>query len=147
MEQENHQIADLSEKHEKLRSRNSSLEEALVQLEEEMDDTANKNKETVANLHSRIDQLETQNRVLDSRLFARDLEVATLKKEIKTKDDIIQNLNKGFNQKVNEIKLEIVKLEKFKQKKVKEEKEAMKKEKKRLKKNRKEEEEAKDSSS
>ena len=64
--------------------------------------------------------------------------MATLKKEIETKDEIIQNLNKGYNFKFQfmnyELKLEIVELENCKQKRMKEEKEAIKKERKHLKK-------------
>ena len=50
--------------------------------------------------------------------------MATLKKEIETKDDIVQNSNRGFNQKVHELKLEVVEMESYKQKRTKEENEA-----------------------
>ena len=91
-----------------------------MQLEEDTSTTSNKSKEKVTNLHSKIDHLETKN--LDSQLHSRDSEGATLKKEIETKDDIVQNLNRGFNQKVHELKFEVVELESYKQKRTKKEK-------------------------
>ena len=56
-----------------------------MQLQEDISTTANKSREIVTNLHSKIDHLETKN--LDSQLHSRDSEGATLKKEIETKED------------------------------------------------------------
>jgi hypothetical protein len=69
----------------------------------------------------RLDHLKTENEELNSKLHVRDLEEDTLKNKIKTKGEIIQNLNKGYTLKVHELKLKIVEFEKYKQKKVKRE--------------------------
>ena len=112
---------------EKLRIRNDSLEEALANLEEEMQLAEIKSKETIANLHYKIDNLETDNNSLESQLNAKSSKTKALVEEIK-------NINTGFNQKVAELKREIEALKTSKQKKIKEEKEGIKKEKKLLKK-------------
>ena len=65
--------------------------------------------------------------MLDSELVARNVEDEQLRKEFTTKDDIIQNLNKGFNQKVQELRLEISELEKEKKELIKKEKKLQKK--------------------
>ena len=129
LERQDPQIENLD----KLKFRNTSLEEALVQLEEDTDASTKEFKETVATLHSRIDDLQTKNGVLDSELLVRDSNVDTLKKEIKTKDDIIQKLYEDFTLESEKMKLEIVELAKYKQTKIIEEKETLKKERKLIK--------------
>jgi seryl-tRNA synthetase len=65
--------------------------------------------------------------VLDIERVARNSEDEKLRKEIKKKDDIIQNLNKGFNQKFLELKLEISALEDEKKELTRKEKKLQKK--------------------
>ena len=48
-----------------LKSRNDSLEEALVNSEEDTKDVETKTNEMVANLHSKLDNLETRNPLLE----------------------------------------------------------------------------------
>ena len=69
-------------------------------------------------------------RELQTSLKEKETEVAALQKEKKSKDKIIQNINRGFNEKDKDLKLEIEALDELRAKKSKEDKEALKKEKK-----------------
>ena len=89
---------------ETLRSRNQVLEEALVHADEDAKDVNIKNNETVSNLHSKLDHLESKIYSLENMLTARDCKIVELDKELKVKDEIIQTINKGFNQKVSDLK-------------------------------------------
>ena len=130
------ELTILTAKYEKLRLKNNYLEEALVHVEEEAEGSEIKSKERIANLHSTIDKLETKIKSLEFGLLDRDTEIEALKKETKTKDEILQNINKGFIKKIGDLKVEIGVLEEFKQKKLREEKETLKKEQKLKKKQR-----------
>ena len=48
-----------------LKSRNDSLEEALVNAEDDAKDVETKTNEVIANLHSKLDNLETKNYSLE----------------------------------------------------------------------------------
>ena len=78
----------------------------------------------------KLGTLEYTLRDLQTSLKEKEAEVAVLEKEKESKNKIIQNINKGFNEKVKDLKLKLEVLEEFRAKKSKEDKEALKKEKK-----------------
>ena len=116
-------FAKIMAKCKQLEQRNIYLEEALVNVEDESKVKALRNEEVLDNLHGTIDHMERKVKDLETQLTKKETEATYVKKVIATKEEIIQKINKSFNQKVRE-------LDELKREKVKEEKEAIKKEKK-----------------
>ena len=52
------------------------------------------------NLHSKLDNLKTRNHSLGKECANRDSKIEALEKDIKVKEEDIQNINRGFTQKV-----------------------------------------------
>ena len=130
------ELVALQEKNKQLELKNEALEEDLFNTEEEYKVAELRNKESFDNLHSNIDHLETTLKSLESKLIDEETEITALKKEKEIKDEIIQNINKGFNSKIRDLKVKLGVLEEFKTKKLREEKVALKKENKAKKKQR-----------
>ena len=118
--------ADLKDMLATLKSRNDSLEEDLAHADEDAKVVDNKTNEIVTRLHSKLDNLETRNYSLENELAARDSKIVALEKEMKVKEEIIQNINSGFNQKVYDLKDKLECLEQEKKEAIKKEKKATK---------------------
>ena len=107
-------LTRIAETNKQLQARNVLLEEALANLEEEQRAEVLRNQDTRDNLHNTIDQLEGKITDLESELRKKEIEAADAKKVITTKNEIIKNINKGFNEKVANTKGKIEALEKEK---------------------------------
>ena len=125
------------------RSLQTAFENLKRELADAIDDCETRNR-VIINLEKQnalqseiLEKCDRESNSLKSQLLIKDTEIEDFRKEIKTKSTIIQNINKGFNEKINILKGEIGVLEEFKVKKLKEEKGRIKKEKKLLKKQRK----------
>ena len=105
----------------------STLKNALVDSEEEQKIEENKLKETLANLHSKLENLEITIASVELDKKNQEIEILALKKEKKVKEDIINNINTGFNDNVNKLKVKIVELEASKKEAINKEKKAHKK--------------------
>ena len=124
-----------SEQNEKLKQQIIALENAVVNAEEETMVAEHRADKVVQNLHLKIDDLEHLLSSSKFNLKQKELEITAVEKEIKKKDDIIQNLNDGFNKKVIDLKEKVTCLEKFKKEVFKRERKVLKKLKQKSKKN------------
>lgn len=120
-------LADIKEKLATIKSRNASLEEALVRAEEDAKEVEAENSEKVSRLHFKLDSIESSQHSLEKELAAKDFTIEALGKEIKVKEEIINNINRGFNQKVEELKDKLECLEKEKKDAIRKEKKVKKK--------------------
>ena len=123
-------LATIEEKFRVAKLRNKALEEALVTNEEEFRMAELRRKDTLDNLHDTIDNLEDNLKQLEIELKEKTTEIKAVEKQKAKQDEIIQNINKGFNEKVRELKDKVKALEDYRTKKIKEEKETAKKERK-----------------
>ena len=127
-------LTRMTEINKQLVVKNVGLEEALASVEEEHRAAALKNEDTRENLHNTIDHLERKIIDLESELRKKEIETSDAKNVIETKNEIIKNINKGFNEKFRDMKDKLEALEEEKKKQIKKEKKAAKKEKKAAKK-------------
>ena len=82
-----------------------------------------RSKDTLDNLLETINHLEDNLAQLEIELKDKMTEVKAAEKQKAKHDIIIQNLNKGFNEKVKELKVTVKALEDYRTTKIKEEKE------------------------
>ena len=106
-----------------LRRENEKLK---VNLENAEMEAANAEK-TVESLSSKMKLLENAIRDAESKLRVKDTEILDHEEELKKKDIIIHNMNTGFNNKIVDLKSELVELKSFKREMIKKEKKAQKK--------------------
>lgn len=121
------ELFNLREQNKVLEHRVTALENELVDTQEEYKDSEGVFEDKVQNLHSKIDNLEHHLAATELKLKNKELEVLGIKKEIVMKDEMIQNLNCGFNKKVADLKVTITNLENLKNETLKKEKKANKK--------------------
>ena len=114
--------------------KNKTLENELVALEEEVKNAEVRNKEVIETLHAKLVQIETENKSIQSELNKKVKDIKALEKENVVKDQLILNINTGFNTKVKDLEKEVEGLREFQTRKLKQEKEAFMKKKKALKK-------------
>ena len=119
----------VSEQNEKLKHQIIALENALVNADEETKIAELKSKQVVENLHLKIDNLENSLVEAQFELKKKEEDIAAVEKEKIVKDEIIENLNDGFNKKIADLKVKVKDLEKTRKEAVKKEKKAMKKKK------------------
>ena len=119
---------------ETLKARNKQTEEKLQQVEmesnkveEELKVVRKNYEKTVAHLKSKINILESDLEKAVCQMKNKMTEILVLEKEKKVKDEIIQNLNAGFQKKVADLNSKVKGLESFKRETHKSEKRATKK--------------------
>lgn len=105
------ELVDLREKNKLLENRVNDLERELVDTQEEDTTIENRAKETIKNLHSKIETLDCTVAAFEFNLKKKGTAIVALEKKIVVKDEIIQNINAGFNEKVAAQKVEIEGLE------------------------------------
>ena len=101
----------LVEENRQLKLKNEVLENSLVDLEEDRKDADVRSQEKVQNLHALIDKLEVEKDAINSKFKDSEAEISALKKEIDVKDEVILNINKGLNKKVEDLKVKVEALE------------------------------------
>ena len=113
-------LSTLLEKNRQLENKVTNIELELVNSDEEHKIANQKSEEIVRNMHSKIEALQ-------SSLEKSEVQRLALDKDNKSKDEIIQNLNTCFNQKVAGLKSKVDELEGLNKEATKKEKKAMKK--------------------
>ena len=97
-------LTTLLDKNQQLESKVTQFELELVNSEEEHKKATLESEEIIQNLHSEIESMQ-------SSLEKEEAQRLILAKENTRKDEIIQNLNAGFNRKVADLKSKVDELE------------------------------------
>ena len=121
------QLKALKERNNQLEKKLADVEVELVEREEESIKTKKEYEKTVHHLNAKIYTLENKVEATKCHLKNKQSELLILEKEKKVKDEIIQNINAHFNQKVSDLKTDVEELEAFKKQTIKAEKKASKK--------------------
>ena len=117
----------VNEQEKKLEQQIIALEYELIDAQEKSRVAEKRAKQIVENMHSKIDDLENSLETTKFELKKKEKEIAAVEKEKKVKDEIIQNLNDGFNKKILDFKVKVKGLEDFKKEVIKKDKKARKK--------------------
>ena len=115
------------EENEKLKEQIITLENALVNIEEDAKVEEQRSKQLIDNLHSKLDDLEKSLKTTEFNLNIKEVELERVEKEKTMKDELIQNINLGFNNKIFHLKVKIEGLEKFEKERIKKKKKDLKK--------------------
>ena len=96
----NDELAALKDKNEQLVKKLANVELEKAETEEELEVTNQKYEKTVRHLHDRIEILATTLKEKELELNNQKCEILVLEKEKKLKNELIQNINEGFNKKL-----------------------------------------------
>ena len=124
---ETEEVVVLRDTKKRLEDKLTNIEVEKVHLEEEFKASVEKHEKTVLNLLAKIDTLE--NVLEEKELDVKDKKskIESLEKETNSKNDIIKNINSGFNKTVAGLNAKVEYPEKFEKEYLKKEKKAIKK--------------------
>ena len=110
-----------------LENKLANAEYDLVTVEEEFKRARQNYEEKVDNLHHKVEILEKKLVDSESNLRMKEAEILACAEENREMDDIISNMNNGFNRKMSELNAKVDELEHFKNETIKKEKKIQKK--------------------
>ena len=110
-----------------LREKNNQLENKLTIKELELESAVEEHRKVMQENDKKFRNVHSLIEVLENKVENFELERLALDKENKRKDDIIKNLNAGFNTVVADLNNKVNELETFKNASIKKEKKAQKK--------------------
>ena len=128
-DEESDKLKQLRRENEQLKNKLAIAETDAASAEESLKNAHLSLGANIENLNSNIKVLENALQDSESKLKVKDTEIFDHVEELKNKDIIIQNMNTGFNNKIADLKAELVELKAFKKDTIKKEKKAQKKQK------------------
>ena len=128
----NGELADLIEKNKQLVEKLANLELKKVEEEKEIKATNQKHEKTVQHLNDRLVAMKNTLEEKEKDLNEKKGEILLLEKEKKLKNELIQTINAGFNEKLADANAKLKDLESFKKEVLKNEKKLAKKKRRKL---------------
>ena len=128
----NGELADLIEKNKQLVEKLANLELKKVEEEKDIKATNQKHEKTVQHLNDRLVAMKNTLEEKEKDLNEKKGEILLLEKEKKLKNELIQTINAGFNEKLADANAKLKDLESFKKEVLKNEKKLAKKKRRKL---------------